>query len=56
MTRALKFVSFARVEDHLRLGWMIAIPNRPMHHHYYGIEMKCDLRLRDTSASEERKL
>lgn len=44
MIRALKFVCFAAVEDHLRLGWMVAIPSVPMHHHHYGIEMKwiCD--------------
>ena len=44
MTRALKFVSFARIDDHLRLGWMVSIPNGLMHHHHYGIEMKwiCD--------------
>jgi len=38
--RAIKFVRFAAVEDHLRIGWMMAMPNGPMHHHYYGIEMK----------------
>jgi hypothetical protein len=44
MMRALKFVRFDAIEDHLRLGWMVAIPNESMHHHHYGIEMKwiCD--------------
>ena len=44
MPRALKFVRFAAVEDHFRLGWMTAFPNGPMHHHWYGIELKwiCD--------------
>ena len=37
---ALKFVRFEKVEDHFRRGWMASIPNAPMHHHYYGIEMK----------------
>jgi hypothetical protein len=40
MMFALKFVSFGKVEDHLRLGWMVSFPNGPMHHHHYGIEMK----------------
>lgn len=45
--RALKFSRFAAVEDHLRCGWMVSIPNAPMHHHYYGIELKwiCDCRI-----------
>jgi len=38
--RALKFVRFERIEDHFRQGWMAAIPNSPMHHHHYGIELK----------------
>ena len=44
MTRALKFVRFAAVEDHLRLGWMVSIPNGPTHHEHYGIVLKwiCD--------------
>lgn len=36
---ALKFVSFARIEDHFRCGWMVSFPNGPMRHHIYGIEM-----------------
>ena len=40
MIKAFKFVRFALVEQHLQLGWMVAIPNAPMHHHHYGIEMK----------------
>ena len=42
--RALKFVRFASIEDHFRLGWMVSFPNDAMHHHYYGIELKwiCD--------------
>lgn len=45
--RYLKFVRFALVPDHLRLGWMVAIPNAAMHHHYYGIELIfiCDCKL-----------
>jgi hypothetical protein len=37
--RALKFVRFAAVEDHYRLGWLISFPNAPMHHHHYGVEL-----------------
>jgi len=37
--RALKFVRFERIEDHFRQGWVASIPNAPMHHHYYGIEL-----------------
>jgi len=37
---ALKFVRFARIEDHLLQGWMAMIPNGAAHHHHYGIEMK----------------
>jgi len=37
---ALKFVPFRKIEDHFRQGWMASIPNAPMHHHYYGIELK----------------
>lgn len=40
IARALKFVRFDRIEDHLREGWMVSIPNAPMHHHHYGVEMK----------------
>ena len=37
--RALKFVRFERIEDHFRQGWVVSIPNAPMHHHHYGIEL-----------------
>jgi hypothetical protein len=37
---ALKFVTFAKIEDHLRLGWMVMFPNAPHHHLHYGVEMK----------------
>ena len=42
--RALKFVRFEKIEDHFRLGWVMAFPNAPMHHHHYGVELKwvCD--------------
>lgn len=36
---ALKFVNYETVEDHLRTGWMVSIPNAAMHHHHYGIEL-----------------
>ncbi len=38
--RALKFVPYFRLEDHLRDGWMISAPNAAMHHHHYGLELK----------------
>jgi hypothetical protein len=37
--RALKYCRFERIEDHFRQGWVALIPNDPMHHHYYGIEL-----------------
>lgn len=37
--RALKFVRYDRVEDHLRQGWVASFPNAAMHHHHYGIEL-----------------
>jgi hypothetical protein len=42
--RALRYARFAAVEDYLRQGWMPLIPNAPMHHHHYGIELAwlCD--------------
>jgi hypothetical protein len=47
MTRAFKFVRFADVEDHLRCGWMLSIPNAPAHHEVYGIVLKlvCECRI-----------
>jgi hypothetical protein len=39
MIRAFKFVTFTRIEDHFRLGWLISFPNAAMHHHRYGVEM-----------------
>lgn len=38
--RALRFARFEKVEDYLRQGWMVSIPNAAMHHHYYGVELK----------------
>lgn len=42
--RALKFVPFRKIEDHLRQGWLILIPRWPAHHDHYGVEMAfiCD--------------
>ena len=42
--RALKFVRLADIQKHLRRGWIAMIPNAPMHHHVYGIELAwlCD--------------
>lgn len=36
---AMRYARFEAVEDFLRQGWMIAIPNAIMHHHHYGIEL-----------------
>ncbi len=45
--RALKFVRFADIEDHFRLGWLVSFANEPMHHHHYGIELQwiCNCRV-----------
>lgn len=53
--RALKFVSYDRVQDHLREGWMASIPNAPMHHHFYGCEMVflCDCPITFSDPGEE---
>jgi hypothetical protein len=42
--RALKFVRYDRIQSHLKRGWIAMIPNAPMHHHTYGIELAwlCD--------------
>lgn len=42
--RALKFVSFERIEDHFRKGWVALIPNAAHRGLVYGIEMAwlCD--------------
>lgn len=47
MTRALKFVRFADIEDYFRLGWMTWQPNEPTHHNHYGIVMRwiCDCKI-----------
>lgn len=47
MIRALKFVPFAKIEDHFRLGWVMCFPNAEMHHHRYGCELGwlCDCRI-----------
>lgn len=38
--RALKFVSYEKLNDHLAQGWMVSRPNAAMHHHHYGCELK----------------
>lgn len=40
LPRALKFVRYDAIEDHLAKGWMISVPNAAMHHHHYGLELK----------------
>lgn len=37
--RALKFVRYEAVPDHLAQGWIVSIPNAAMHHHHYGLEL-----------------
>jgi hypothetical protein len=42
--RIFKFVTYDRALDWLRVGWIVAIPNAPMHHHHYGVTLEwlCD--------------
>jgi len=34
-----KYVVFRDIEDNLRLGWQVSIPNAVSHHEHYGIVM-----------------
>lgn len=45
--RALKYVTFASVEDHFRMGWLVSFPNDVHRHQVYGIEMCwiCDCKI-----------
>lgn len=52
----LKFVTFETIEDHLRVGWMVSMPNAPTHHHYYGIEMKWICKCKPANASHRLEL
>lgn len=47
MSRTFHYVTFERVEDFLRCGWVVMIPNDVMHHHYYGVPMEwlCDCKI-----------
>ena len=47
MARAFRYVRFADVEDYLAMGWMVSIPNAPIHHEAYAVVLKwiCDCRL-----------
>ena len=38
--RTFHYVSYDRVMDWLRCGWVVMIPNAPTHHNYYGIPME----------------
>ena len=51
MIRAYKFVPFRSVEDHMRLGWMIAFPSKVSHHHYYSVVLQwiCDCQIPGTA-------
>ncbi len=42
--RTLHYVHVARAMDWLRLGWLVVLPNRRMHHDYYNVTMEwlCD--------------
>lgn len=42
--RILKYIGYAHVRDALACGWIVVMPNGPMHHHWYGITMEwlCD--------------
>lgn len=45
--RSFHYVTYARVEDWLRCGWMVVIPNASMHHHHYGVmvEWRCNCKM-----------
>lgn len=45
--RFFKFVTYDRALDWLRVGWIVAIPNAPMHHHHYGVTLEwlCDCKM-----------
>ena len=37
--RYVRFVPFALVEDHLRMGWMVLMPSALASHNVYGVAM-----------------
>lgn len=45
--RTFHYVAYARVEDFLRCGWVVMIPNGPTYHNYYGVPMEwlCDCKM-----------
>lgn len=38
------YVLYHKIRDYLACGWMVVIPNAPMHHHQYSVlmEWRCD--------------
>lgn len=45
--RTLHYVTYDRLPAWLDCGWLIWMPNGPMHHHFYGVvvEWLCDCRM-----------
>jgi len=45
--RTFHHATYDRIRDYLACGWMIVMPNAPMHHHHYGVivEWRCDCKL-----------
>lgn len=45
--RTLHYVHVARAMDWLRLGWLVVLPNRRMHHDHYNVTMEwlCDCKM-----------
>jgi hypothetical protein len=41
------YVLYERIFDYLACGWMVALPNAPMHHHTYGavLEWRCECKM-----------
>ncbi len=45
--RIFHHVNYDRALDWLRCGWMVLMPNGPMHHHHYGLVLEwiCDCKM-----------
>ena len=45
--RIFHYVNFPRIEDWLRCGWMVALPNAASHINFYGAVMEwlCDCKV-----------
>jgi hypothetical protein len=47
MIRTFKWVRIAKLDDWLSCGWIVSVPNAPMHHHLYSLlcEWLCDCKI-----------